>query len=55
MFNFNNENYQYWQQNNHVTELWPFDVIKQKADYTHFNPVRAGLVQLPEYWYRQSN
>src|ERR1017187_2981784 len=49
-FNYNNENYQVWQQNNHATELWSFEVIKQKTDYIHYNPVRAGLVQLPEHW-----
>ena len=49
-FNYNNENYQVWQQSNPATELWSFEVIKQKTDYTHYNPVRAGLVQLPEHW-----
>jgi putative transposase len=49
-FNKNNENYQVWQQHNHATELWSFEMIKEKADYIHYNPVKAGLVELPEHW-----
>ena len=35
---------QLWQHQNKPIELWSPDVIQQKADYVHFNPVMAGFV-----------
>ena len=26
------------------------DVLRQKIEYIHYNPVKAGLVDRPEYW-----
>ncbi len=46
--NPNNEHYQFWQQDNHPIELWSNDVMDQKLDYLHNNPVTAGWVNLPE-------
>jgi REP element-mobilizing transposase RayT len=43
--NSNNTKYQFWQQNNHPIDLWSKDVIQQKIDYTHDNPVVAGFVE----------
>ena len=43
--NSNNAKNQFWQQNNHPIELWSKDVIQQKIDYTHHNPVVAGFVE----------
>lgn len=43
-YNHNNEQYQFWQQNNHPIELYSGPVIKQKLDYIHDNPVVAGFV-----------
>jgi REP element-mobilizing transposase RayT len=48
--NPNNEKYQFWQQGNHPIELWSNDVIDQKLDYLHNNPVTAGWVDEPEHY-----
>ncbi|MCC7453065.1 MAG: transposase, partial [Crocinitomix sp.] len=40
----NIEKYQLWQHDNMPIELYSNKVIKQKFDYTHQNPVKAGLV-----------
>jgi hypothetical protein len=50
--NPNNEVYQFWQQNNQPIELWSNEVLDEKLDYIHNNPVVAGFVEEPwEYWY----
>jgi putative transposase len=41
---------QFWQQHNHPIELWSPEVIAQKIDYIHNNPVVAGFVEQPHYW-----
>ena len=46
--NSNNTIYQFWQQNNHPIELWSPEVIQQKVDYIHNNPVVEGIVEKPE-------
>ncbi|MBD1392609.1 REP-associated tyrosine transposase [Mucilaginibacter glaciei] len=48
--NPNNEFYQFWQQGNHPIELWSDEVITQKLDYIHHNPVKAGWVDIPEHY-----
>ena len=48
--NSNVKNYQFWQQHNHPIELWSSRVIKQKLNYIHRNPVKAGLVNNPWDW-----
>ena len=45
-----NKDFQLWKSDNHPIELYTFDVAKQKLDYIHNNPVRAGLVNAPEHW-----
>ena len=39
---------QFWQSGNHAVSLFSQPVIKQKLEYLHNNPVRAGWVRLPE-------
>ena len=46
--NSNNRKYQFWRQDNKPIELWSNDVIDQKIDYVHNNPVEAGFVKHPE-------
>lgn len=46
----NIEKYQLWQHHNKPIELWSTNVIKQKIDYIHFNPVVSGFVTRPEAW-----
>lgn len=43
--NTNNHHYQIWQQDNHPIALWSLPVMWQKLNYTHLNPVRAGIVK----------
>ena len=42
--------HQFWQHHNKPIELWSKEVIKQKLDYIHNNPVVSGLVVNPEDW-----
>ena len=48
--NSNVKKRQFWQQHNKPIELWSTDVIQQKLDYIHNNPVEAGFVQEPHCW-----
>ena len=46
--NSRNKGYQFWQQDNHPVELSDIEMLKQKMDYIHQNPIRAGIVLEPE-------
>lgn len=46
--NSNNINFQLWQQDNHPIQLKNAEMAHQKLDYTHYNPVEAGIVDKPE-------
>jgi len=48
--NTNNKNYQFWQQHNHPIELDSYEMLQQRLDYIHNNPVEAGLVDDPSAW-----
>jgi REP element-mobilizing transposase RayT len=48
--NSNNNNYQFWDQDNHPIELFDNEIMQQKLDYIHNNPVEAGFVDNPENW-----
>ena len=39
-----------WQKDPSVIDLWSPKFIRQKLDYLHLNPVRAGLCQHPAEW-----
>ena len=41
-------NYQLWTHENHAIELFSNSFILEKLDYMHNNPVRAGIVEIPE-------
>ena len=41
---------QLWQHHNKPIELWSPNVIEQKTDYIHLNPVVAGFVNEPWHW-----
>ena len=43
--NLNNTKNQFLQQSNQPIELWSANVIQQKIEYTHNNPVEAGFVE----------
>ena len=42
--------YQVWQERTHPKLINNEEVLIQKIEYCHFNPVRRGLVDLPEQW-----
>ena len=48
--NSNVKKRQFWQQHNKPIELWSPEVIDQKLDYIHLNPVKAGFVNEPHEW-----
>ncbi len=48
--NSNVKSMQFWQQHNKPIELWSPEVIDQKVDYIHNNPVAAGFVTEAHYW-----
>jgi REP element-mobilizing transposase RayT len=48
--NSNVKSRQFWQQNNKPIELWSAEVIDQKVDYIHNNPVAAGFVTESHHW-----
>lgn len=56
MFNFYanrtnaNDFFKVWTGNNHPEELYTEPFIRQKLDYSHYNPVRAGVVKEPAHY-----
>lgn len=46
--NPNNTHYQFWQQDNHPIELATNQMLRQRLDYLHRNPVESGFVSSPE-------
>src|SRR4051812_13875295 len=52
--NSNNKHFQFWQQDNHPVELYGYETLKQKLNYLHENPVRAGIVY-ETYHYKYSS
>lgn len=53
--NPNNEKVQFWlggtlQQHNQPIELNSVTIMRQKSDYLHENPVKAGFVRNAEDW-----
>ncbi len=42
------QNHQLWRNDNHPIELYSNDVIEQKVDYIHNNPVKNGVVDKAE-------
>jgi putative transposase len=54
--NSQNEEFQFWQNGNHAIELWKPEIIIQKINYLHNNPVKQGIVACPEdYIYSSAN
>jgi putative transposase len=42
--------YQVWQEGYHPQELLTIEIMNQKNEYIHNNPVRRGYVKRPEHW-----
>jgi REP element-mobilizing transposase RayT len=43
-----NKYYQVWTHENHAVLLYSNCFIREKLEYIHYNPVRAGIVEKPE-------
>ena len=42
--------YQFWQMGVHPKRIQDRDMLIQKVEYIHQNPVKRGYVDLPEHW-----
>ncbi len=42
--------YQFWQEGYHSEWIQNDEMMRQKVDYIHFNPVKRGYVDQPEHW-----
>ncbi len=45
-----NSQHQVWQEGYHAQAITSEDMLSQKLDYIHYNPVRIGLVDRSEDW-----
>ena len=45
--NSNNSKFQFWRQDNHPIELSSNEMMEQRLDYLHNNPVAEGIVENP--------
>jgi putative transposase len=52
--NERNNDFQFWQQHNHPIELSSSEMLMQRLDYIHNNPVVAGFVEKAEEWTHSS-
>ena len=52
--NIRNKDFQFWQQHNHPIELNTNEMLEQRLDYIHNNPVEAGFVEEAHYWLHSS-
>ena len=45
-----NNDFQFWLHHNHPIELSTNEVLQQRVDYIHNNPVEMGFVAEPQHW-----
>ncbi len=43
-----NSKFQLWTHENHAEHIFTDKFVRQKVEYIHMNPVRAGIVRAPE-------
>jgi hypothetical protein len=48
--NTRNKDFQFWQQHNHPVELNTNEIMDNRLNYVHNNPIEAGFVSKPEDW-----
>lgn len=48
--NSNNKYFQFWRQDNHPIELFTNEMMQQRIDYIHNNPVEEGIVDDSEHY-----
>ena len=46
----NDREYQVWQEGSHPQQIQHEDMMRQKLEYMHYNPVKRGYVDSPEHW-----
>ena len=44
------QEYQFWQEGSHPKVIQSDEMMVQKIEYIHNNPVKRGYVDLPEHW-----
>jgi hypothetical protein len=44
------QTYQLWQEGNHAQQVQNDEVLIQKLEYVHYNPLRRGYVDDPLHW-----
>lgn len=44
------QEFQLWQEGSHPIIMFNQEILNQKLDYIHYNPVRRGYVDDPAYW-----
>lgn len=49
-FHKTDRTYQFWQEGSHPQQIQDDRMMRQKLDYTHYNPVRRGYVDDPVHW-----
>ncbi|TAN47900.1 MAG: transposase [Methylococcaceae bacterium] len=49
-FHKTQSHYQLWEEGNHPQLIESEDVMRQKLEYIHQNPVKRGYVDKPEHW-----
>ena len=42
--------YQFWQEGSHAELILCDDMMREKLEYIHYNPVKRGYVDKPEHW-----
>jgi len=42
--------YQFWQEGSHPQVISSSDMLRQKLEYMHQNPVKRGYIDFPEHW-----
>ncbi len=42
--------YQFWQEGVHPQQIQNAEIMRQKIEYIHHNPVKRGYVELQEHW-----
>ncbi|TCD26348.1 transposase [Pedobacter psychrodurus] len=52
--NERNKDFQFWQQHSHPIELDTNEILDQRLNYIHQNPVKAGFVEKEEDWINSS-
>ena len=53
-FQKQNAEHMFWQKTHHPIDCFNSQVLRQKIDYVHMNPVRAGWVTESWYWWYSS-